>query len=194
MEMNPDDTVTALHPLPCGRTVEDVWDELESGELSAHRAGCPHCRTAQAGLEQLIEATQLLIDDPVEVPGGLLDRIMTAVRADLNLGRTIPLPAEPATVEVSVHALAAVLRYAVDGTSGVRARQCRIELTETGSVQVWMSVALEFGAGQVDALDEARQRVALALRGQIGLELESLDFEVVDVWTKPGPQNPGARS
>ncbi|MET7280402.1 Asp23/Gls24 family envelope stress response protein [Kribbella sp. NPDC005582] len=194
MEMNPDDTVTALHPLPCGRTVEDVWDELESGELSAHRADCPHCRTAQAGLEQLIEATQLLIDDPVEVPGGLLDRIMTAVRADLNLGRTIPLPTEPAAIEVSVHALAAVLRYAVDGTSGVRARQCRIELTQPGSVAVWMSVALEFGAGQVGALDEARQRVAMALRGQVGLELDTLDFEVVDVWTTPGPQSPGSRS
>ncbi|WP_405059542.1 hypothetical protein OG474_43385 [Kribbella sp. NBC_01505] len=191
MEMNPEDAVTDLHPLPCGRTVEDVWDELESGELSAHRATCPHCRTAQAGLEQLIEATQFLIDDPVEVPGGLLDRIMTAVRADLNLGRTIPLPTEPAEVEVSVHALNAVLRYAVDGTTGVRARQCRIEQSETqpGAVRVWMSVALEFGAGQVGALDEARQRVALALRGQIGLELESLDFEVVDVWTRPGAQS-----
>jgi hypothetical protein len=188
MEMNPEDAVTDLHPLPCGRTVEEVWDELESGELSAHRATCPHCQTAQAGLAQLAEATQFLIDDPVEVPGGLLDRIMTAVRADLNLGRTIPLPTEPAEVEVSVHALAAVLRYAVDGTTGVRARQCRIESSETdpGSIRVWMSVALEFGAGQVGALDEARQRVSLALRGQIGLELESLDFEVVDVWTNPG--------
>ncbi|TDD51512.1 Asp23/Gls24 family envelope stress response protein [Kribbella antibiotica] len=185
MEMNPEDAVTDLHPLPCGRTVEDVWDEIESGELSEHRATCPHCRTAQAGLEQLIEATQFLIDDPVDVPSGLLDRIMTAVRADLNLGRTIPLSTEPAEVEVSVHALNAVLRYAVDGTTGVRARQCRIELSEPGAVRVWMSVALEFGAGQVGALDEARQRVSLALRGQIGLELESLDFEVVDVWTKP---------
>jgi len=191
--MNPDDAVTDLHPLPCGRTVEEVWEELESGELSAHRATCPHCRTAQAGLEQLSEATQFLIDDPVEVPGGLLDRIMTAVRADLNLGRTIALPTESAAaeVEVSVHALAAVLRYAVDATTGVRARQCRIELSESqpGAARVWMSVALEFGAGQVGALEEARQRVALALRGQIGLELESLDFEVVDVWTNPGTQS-----
>ncbi|GAA0581991.1 Asp23/Gls24 family envelope stress response protein [Kribbella sandramycini] len=188
MEMNPptDDTATTgLHPLPCGRTVEDVWDDLESDAPSNHLQTCPHCRTAQAGLEQLAAATSLLIDDPVDVPSGLLDRIMTAVRADLNLGHTIPLPTGSADVQVSMHALAAVLRYAVDGTIGVRARQCRIEPAGEHAVRVWISVALQFGAGQVGALEEARERVALALRGQIGLELEALDFEVVDVWTQP---------
>jgi hypothetical protein len=182
MEMNPTDE-TDLHALDCGRTVEEVWDELESGTTGAHLAGCPHCQTARASLEQLAEATSLLIDDPVEVPSGILDRIMTAVRADLNLGRTIPLPAGDAEVELSVHALAAVLRYAVDGVPGVRARQCRITQDRPGAVTVWMSVALKFGSGQVDELEEARGRVALALRGQVGLELDALDFEVVDVWT-----------
>ena len=184
MEMNPTDR-TDLHALDCGRTVEDVWDQLESGAEDAHLAGCPHCRTARSSLEQLAEATSLLIDDPVEVPSGLLDRIMTAVRADLNLGRTIPLPAGDAQVEVSVHALAAVLRYAVDGVAGIRARQCRVELSpdRPDAVRVWMSVALKFGSGQVGELEEARARIVLALRGQIGLELDTLDFEVVDVWT-----------
>jgi hypothetical protein len=32
-------------------------------------------------------------------------------------------------------------------------------------------------------LDEARRRVAAALPERIGLELETLDFEVADVWT-----------
>ncbi|MGW6278520.1 hypothetical protein [Kribbella sp. NPDC055071] len=184
MEMNPTDQ-TDLHALPCGRTVEDVWDELEAGAAGAHLAGCPHCQTARASLEQLVEATSQLIDDPVQVPSGLLDRIMTAVRADLNLGRTIPLPTGDAQVELSVHALAAVLRYAVDGVPGIRARQCKVEVSpeRPGAVQVWMSVSLRFGSGQVDQLEEARGRVALALRGQIGLELDTLDFEVVDVWT-----------
>ncbi|MFF0341401.1 Asp23/Gls24 family envelope stress response protein [Kribbella sp. NPDC004875] len=185
MEMNPGNPVTDLHPLACGRTVEDVWDELDSGTPSAHLTDCPHCRTARAGLEQLAEATAFLIDDPVEVPTGLLDRIMTAVRADLNLGRTLPLPAGSAEVELSVSALAAVLRYAVDGVPGIRARQCRIELASPEAVRVTMTVALKFGSGQVTALDQARERVAAALRGQIGYDLDRLDFEVVDVWTDP---------
>jgi hypothetical protein len=177
--------VTGLHPLACGRTVEDVWDELDGGTPSAHLSSCPHCRTARAGLEQLAEATAFLIDDPVEVPSGLLDRIMTAVRADLNLGQTIPLGSPD--VELSVPALAAVLRYAVDGVAGIRARKCQVSVVagRPDAVRVSMTVALRFGSGQVAALEEARERVAAALRGQVGYELDRLDFEVVDVWTDP---------
>lgn len=185
MEMTPE--TTELHPLACGRTVEDVWEELDSGTPSAHLIDCPHCRTARAGLEQLAEATAFLIDDPVEVPSGLLDRIMTSVRADVYLGRTIPLPTGAAEVELSVSALAAVLRYAVDAVPGIRARQCRIELVpeRPDAVRVSMTVALRFGSGQVDALEFARERVASALRGQVGYDLDRLDFDVVDVWTDP---------
>lgn len=177
--------VTDLHPLACGRTVEDVWDELDSGTPSAHLAGCPHCLTARASLEQLAAATAVLIDDPVDVPTGLLDRIMTAVRADVNLGRTLPLGS--ADVELSVPALAAVLRYAVDAVPGIRARQCRIELVDDrpDTVRVSMTVALKFGAGQVAALEQARDRATTALHAQVGYIVESLDFEVVDVWTDP---------
>jgi hypothetical protein len=180
MEMKP--TQEALHLLPCGRSVEDVWDDLEAGRVTDHALTCPHCITARAGLDELTEATRALIDDPAEPPAGFLDKIMGAVRADLSLARTIPLSAQ---VDISQYALAAVLRYAVDGVDGIRARQCRIEVSPDNalSVRVWMSVALRFGSGQVTALDEARRRVAAALPERIGLELEALDFEVVDVWT-----------
>ncbi|WBQ02811.1 hypothetical protein [Kribbella sp. CA-293567] len=185
MEMNP--TQETGHPLPCGQSVEGVWDDMEAGRVTEHALHCPHCTTARASLDELTEATRTLIDDPAEPPAGFLDKIMTAVRADLSLGRTIPLPTATAQVDISTHALAAVLRYAVDGVDGVRAHQCRIELSpdDPRAVRVWMSVALRFGSGQVSALDEARRRVAAALPERIGLELETLDFEVVDVWIDP---------
>ncbi|QNE16872.1 Asp23/Gls24 family envelope stress response protein [Kribbella qitaiheensis] len=185
MEMKP--TQETAHLLPCGRSVEDVWDDLEAGRVTDHALRCPHCTTARAGLDELTEATRLLIDDPIEPPVGFLDKIMTAVRADLSLGRSIPLTSQ---VDVSTYALAAVLRYAVDGVDGVRAHECRIEVApdNPGAVRVWMSVALRFGSGQVTALDQARHRVAAALPERIGLELETLDFEVVDVWMEPGEQ------
>jgi len=182
MEMNP--TQETAHLLPCGRSVEDVWDDLEAGRVTDHALHCPHCTTAQASLDDLTEATRALIDDPAEPPAGLLDKIMTAVRADLNLGRRIPLTPR---VDISTHALAAVLRYAVDGVEGIRAQQCRIEVSpdDPRAVRVRMSVSLRFGSGQVTALDEARRRVVAALPERIGLELETLDFEVADVWTDP---------
>jgi uncharacterized alkaline shock family protein YloU len=184
MEMNPTET-QAGHPLPCGRTVEDVWDDIEADRITTHGLDCPHCTTARASLNRLTEATRALIDDPAEPPAGLLDKIMTAVRADLSHGPTLALPSPHGEIDISTHALATVLRYIVDGVDGIRAHQCRIETLadRPQSLRVWMSVALRYGSGQVAALDEARRRVAAALPERIGLDLDTLNFTAVDVWT-----------
>lgn len=188
MEMNPVRLSTDDYLLPCGQTVETVWADLETGRVTAHGLDCPHCTTTRASLSQLAEATRLLVDDAAELPAGMLDTIMAAVRADLSLTRTIELPTRAAYVDISFHALAAVLRYVVDGVDGVRAHECRVEPApdqpghEPGTVRVWMSVSLRFGSGRVAALDDARRRVATALPERIGLQLDTLDFEVADIW------------
>ncbi|MBJ7607877.1 MAG: Asp23/Gls24 family envelope stress response protein [Candidatus Dormibacteraeota bacterium] len=194
MAMNPNTPPTthqagAEHPLACGCSVEQVWDDMQAGHASAHAADCPHCLTARASLEQMAEATRLLIDEPVNPPSGLLDQIMNAVRADLARGDAIALPALSGTIDISASALAAVLRFAVDGVDGVRAHRCRIVVDPTvaHTVRVWMSVSLRYGSGEVTALDQARQRVGAALSARIGLVLDTLDFEVTDVWIADAP-------
>lgn len=172
------------HRLVCGRSVEQVWVELEVGRISGHAAGCRHCSTARASLEQLAEATAELVADPVEPPPGLLDRIMSAVRAELTDGDPIPLPAPAGRVDISTHALAAVLRFAVDVVPGLRAHRCRIDLVpdQPFTVRVWMSVSLSYGAGRIDAVEAARARVRAVLSERIGLGLQRLDIELTDVW------------
>lgn len=201
MAMNPDDanhgSATAVpdadhreHALPCGRTVEAVWTELEAGELSPHTTDCPHCTTARASLTRLMEATRLLIDDPVVPPTGMLDRIMDAVRADLVRASAIPVPAPAGLggIDVSIPALAAVLRFAVDGIDGIRAQRCRVELDpdQPYTVRVTMSVSLRYSAtlptGRVELLEQARERVRTVLGEQIGLRLAGLDLAIADVW------------
>ncbi len=106
MAMNPNVPATgtrAEHLLACGRSVEQVWAELEAGQISAHAADCPHCTTARASLEQLAQATALLVDEPVEPPTGLLDKIMAADGAG-----------DPARAAVNMAAMNA-LTTALDG-------------------------------------------------------------------------------
>lgn len=195
MAMNPDAgqgpepdpaAVGVLHGLRCGRTVEDVAAQVEAGRFSDHTLGCPHCATARASLEQLAEATRELVDDPVEPPPGLFDRILDAVRADLLSTGAVPLP-EPG-VDVSTHALAAVLRYAVDTVEGLRAHRCRVEPVPDAphTVRVWMSVSLHYPGGRIDALGTARDRIRAALSERIGLDLAELDLEVTDLWLDGG--------
>lgn len=183
MALNRDDTRTD-HALPCGRSVEQVWDDREAGRTGPH-PDCAHCATARRSLDQLAEATQLLVDDPAEPASGLLDRIMAAVRADLSQSEVVALPAPG--VDISTQALASVLRFAVDSVDGVRAQRCRVAVDELDphAVAVAMTVSLRFGSGQVTALDDVRRRVSAALSARVGLRLGSLDLEVADVWVGP---------
>lgn len=172
------------HSLPCRRSVEQVWEDRDAGR-AAPDPNCPHCATARRSLDQLAEATQLLVDDPAEPDSTLLDRIMAAVRADLSQTDTIALPAPG--VDVSTQALAAVLRFAVDSVDGVRAQRCTVvaavdRTRELDAVDVTMTVSLRFGSGEIEALREVRQRVGTALSSRIGLRLGRLDLEVADVW------------
>jgi hypothetical protein len=203
MAMNPDDdgtrrpgteratTADPRYDLPCGRSVEDVWEELEAGTTSEHTAGCPHCSTARTSLDQLAEATRELVEDPIEAPPGLFDRILGAVRADLAVGDALALPTPAGGADVSTTALAAVLRYAVDSVAGVRAHRCRVEpdAAVPHAVRVWMSVSLDYRSGRVEALDVARDRIRTALSQRIGLQLSGLDLELTDLWLD-GPAAP----
>lgn len=178
------------HPLPCGRLVEDVFDDLETGRVDDHALSCEHCATARRSLQNLAAATQALLEEePPEPPPALLDRIMQAVRADLRHGEVLPLPTALGSADVSEHAVAAVLRYAADTVAGVRARSCRIttDTDRPGTVHVFMSLSLRYRAGPAEhLLGEIRRRVAAALAGQVGLLAHTIDLAVVDLWPQEG--------
>ncbi len=180
------------HPLLCGRLVEDLFDDLEAGRTDAHSAGCEHCATARRSLHQLAQATRLLVDDPAVPPPRLLERVMSAVRADLGRGAVLPLPAVLGPADVAERAVAVVLRYAADSVAGVWARSCRIdpEPDRPGAAWIRMTLSLRYGTGPAEPLlAEVRRRVSTALSGQVGLRAHTIDLELVDIW----PWSPGDR-
>jgi len=179
------------HLLRCGRLVEDILDDLEAGRLDDHAMVCEHCSTARRSLESLSEATQALVEDSAEPPPALLDRIMQAARAELRRGEVLCLPSELGPADVSERAVAAVLRYAADTVSGVRARSCRVTMDpgrDVGTVRIHLSLSLRYRAGPAEQLLIAvRRRVAATLAGQVGLRAETIDLEVVDLWPEERP-------
>ncbi len=171
------------HLLPCGRSVEDVLDNLDAGR-DDHT--CEHCATARRSLENLMEATAALVADPSEPPPNLLDRIMQAVRVEARRGDVLALEgADHGPADVSEVAVAAVLRFAADSVDGVWARSCHItvEPESAGTIAVAMTLSLRYGSGPADGLlGEVRGRLAAALAGQVGLHAHRVDLEIVDVW------------
>lgn len=174
------------HPLPCGRLVEDVFDDLDAGRSDDHSTTCEHCVTARRSLDTLTAATRALIDDVAEPPSNLLDRIMAAVRAEVRRGDVLPLgDGGFGPVDISEQAVAAVLRYAADTVDGVWARSCHVsaEAGRAVTVTLSLSLSLRFGAGPAERLvDHVRERLAAALAGQVGLRAGRIDLRIEDVW------------
>ena len=189
MAVNP--TTDRDYRLPCGRDVEQVWwrlDAVAAGLADEHESSCPHCAAARASLTALRTATRELIEDPVAPPPDLFGRIMFAVRAEVRRGRTLELPTpQPGAVQISEEAVAAVLRYAADSVSGVRARGCRVRVAEhrpdeEAVIDVEMSVTVRMGgSGVAELMPLVRERVRTAAAARVGMTLGRLDLTVVDI-------------
>ncbi|WP_040837196.1 anti-sigma factor family protein [Nocardia brevicatena] len=189
------ETTEPDYRLPCGRDLEQVWERLdavESGHADAHEIDCQHCRAARESLKALREATRQLIDEPEAPPPDLSERIMSTVRAEMRRGRILALPtSRPGQVQISEQAVAAVVRYAADSVSGVRARRCRVAAADAGPggehlVDIELTVAIRFGADTAESLTAVRERVRIALPERIGTAVHRFDVHLGDVYTENG--------
>ncbi|NIH83431.1 Asp23/Gls24 family envelope stress response protein [Amycolatopsis granulosa] len=180
------------HDLPCGRSLEEVWDTLgavEAGFATDHDLTCPHCSTARGSLLALRDATRELAAEEAEPSRDLTEKIMAAVRNDVRrYGRMVPLPAaEAGRLEVSSAAVAAVLRFAADGMDGIRGRRCRVTPTGVDAdgqtlIEAELTVAAAYRVELDEVLDRLRERVSAACASGIGVRLVRLDLTVEDVY------------
>ncbi|MGW1884536.1 hypothetical protein [Streptomyces sp. NPDC001970] len=173
--------------LPCGRSVDTVWerlDPMDTGVADAHELTCEYCSAARQCLVILQEVTGRLASEETGPPLGLTGRIMSAVRAEVRRHHMLALPTpEPGGVHISEQAVAAVLRRAADSVDGVRARRCRITVTETeGAMEVAMSLAVAYRRFSANAVDEVRERVRAAAAARVGITLVRLDLTVEDLY------------
>jgi len=194
--------------LPCGRPAARVWERAATGRLDAHERTCQYCQAVVTDQALLARAARELTADPQEPPPGLLERVMSMVRAELQHDY-LPLPARHGPARVEHGPAASVLRHAVDQMAGVRARSCRIVLADEQpnprppkdggpapgqppGALVRLSVAVVFGADLLSVAARAQQMVLAAAEQLLGLPVEAVDVEVVDVFP-PADRNGEAK-
>ncbi|MFE9093732.1 hypothetical protein [Streptomyces sp. NPDC007264] len=183
--------------LACGRPLSRVWEQAQDAAPVAdpHTASCPHCREAVEGLAAVNAATRALrAEDP---PGlrALADRVMNAVRAEVRLGRLLPLAAPDLDLRIAESAAAKVLRQAADTVPGARAATCRlVPAGEGADVRVAMTLAAALGRPLPDRVRQVRRSVLRSAGQDLGLAVTAVDITVVDVlepWPPFGPAGPG---
>lgn len=191
--------------LPCGRelsVVWEAWDALESapgaGALQVtapdvagwhvsdpHLVECPYCSAALADLASLSAAVERT--RAVEPPGpaevsDLTARVMDIVRLELRPGRPLPLGEPDDDLWIVEAAAARAFRAAAESLPGVRAGSCRVSPRERGPVHVRLEVAAGVQLNLPELAEEIRSRVAESARDAIGIEVESIDVLVVDLF------------
>ncbi|MFE7125142.1 hypothetical protein [Streptomyces sp. NPDC057617] len=168
--------------LPCGRLVSHVWAQARAGtgQDDPHTAGCAYCREAVEGLTALDSATRAL---RAERPAAhtVADRVLRAVRAELRLGRLLPLDDPAGELRIAETAAAKVLRRAADRVPGVRAASCRLTPDGDTDVTITMTLATTLDRPLPLRATEVRRAVAYAARQQLGLAVSGIDLKIVSV-------------
>ncbi|MGQ5655793.1 hypothetical protein ACUJ8H_38245 [Streptomyces sp. EKR5.2] len=169
--------------LPCGRLLSKAWEQAQDATPTTdpHAASCPHCREAVEGLATLNAATRALrAKDP---PGlqALAHRVMDIVRAEVRLGRLLPLADTVLDLRIAESAAAKVLRRAADAVSGARAATCRLAPEGEGTgVQVTMTLAAALERPLPDTVNQVRRSIIHAAEQALGLAVTTVDIIVVD--------------
>jgi hypothetical protein len=189
--------------LACGRDAAKVWERAAAGRPSTHERACPHCQAVADDQRLLATAVAALVDEAVEPPTSLTERVMGAVLAELRPAHYLPLPTRHGHARIDRVTAAGVLRHAVAQMSALRVRSCQIHLIEpsgsdttsdgTGTglipgsptVRINISVTARFGADLLSATARVRQMILAAAEDLLGLPVATVDVEVVDVFEDP---------
>lgn len=173
-----------IAPLACGRDAALVWDRAADGRPpDAHERGCPYCSAVYADARRLDAPVRRMAVEPMEPPPSALDAVLEKVRATLPPEEALLLDSPLGPNRLARTAAAAVLRAAVDGLDGMRARSCRIEQHGPGTTaDVGLTVSVRFGLDLPSATARVRRTVIAAGEQALGMPLRRVDIEVVDLW------------
>ncbi|WP_318199256.1 hypothetical protein [Streptomyces sp. SCL15-4] len=181
--------------LPCGRLLSRVWEQARDAASAAdpHTVSCPHCREAVEGLATVDAATRALRAEDAAAHHALAGRVMDTVRAEVRLGRLLPLTDPDRDLRITEHAAARVLRQAADAVPGARTASCRLAPEGEAGVRVTMTLAVAADRPLPDRAGEVRRSVLHSAGQDLGLALTAVDITVVDLLAPepPPPPRPG---
>ncbi|MFF8731571.1 hypothetical protein ACF073_34540 [Streptomyces sp. NPDC015171] len=180
--------------LPCGRLLSRVWEQArdEAPAADPHTVSCPYCREAVEGLAAVNAVTRALCAEDTSGLHVLADRVMDIVRAEVRLGRLLPLADPDRDLRIAECTAAKVLRRAADTVPGARAAICRFTPAGEGAgVRVTMTLAAALDSPLPERVHQVRRSVLHSAGADLGLAVTAVDITVADV-LEPWPPPVGA--
>lgn len=183
--------------LGCGRTIAQVWERIDVPP-DEHEATCPDCSDARRSLQHLATSTRELRsrdeqDRLLQVPDGVLDRVLDVARAEVRRGRTLPLrqpaPEADPTLTVSEQTVADLVRRVADRDPDVEARRCSVAELEDGTrppgevaaLRVELRLSVAVGAPIPAVTAGLRRQIVEEVADVVGVVVPRVDLIVEDV-------------
>lgn len=178
--------------LDCGKTIDEISDYLESGRSPRDPdiETCPECLNALDALSRAGRLSrELIAADAAELPEpseNWFHGVMTAVRAELRAGRSIPLshPDPRVSMSVTEGAVQALIRASGDAIEGVYIGHSRIvgdvEVPDA-PIEIDITASVAWGESLPAAAGAVRRAVSEALSQHTELNVTAVDVTVEDL-------------
>ncbi|RZT89012.1 cell envelope-related Asp23 family protein [Pseudonocardia sediminis] len=109
--------------LPCGRSVDDVLDQVADGrgtERDAHQAQCPHCQAALSEYERIWAPVRELGDERVQAPDSILETALAQIRRAIEHPDYGVITSPDGLTRVSARVVVVAARQGAQQVPGVR--------------------------------------------------------------------------
>lgn len=178
--------------LDCGKTVDEISDYLEGGRspYDPEIETCPECLNALDALSRAGRLSrELIAADATELPEpseSWFHGIMTAVRAELRAGRSIPLshPDPRVNITLTEGAVQALIRATGDEIDGVYIGHSSIvgDVEQPGApIAIDITASVAWGQPLPSTAGRVRRAVADALAAHTELNITAIDVAVEDL-------------
>lgn len=181
--------------LPCGRSADDLLDQVASGRLGlrdAHQASCLHCLAALSEYERLWEPIRQLAARRVVVPPSRIDRVLRQLRGALSEPGFAELDDPTGSIRIAARVVLGTARRSAQSVPGVRVALSRAADHGSaatgvsagvagGSVAIEVTVAADYGIDLELLARRIRWTVADQIHRYTGLTCTAVSVIIDDV-------------
>jgi uncharacterized alkaline shock family protein YloU len=174
--------------LACGTSLEALIDQVAEDQTppdAAHQAACAYCQAALLALGEAWGDLQAFAREPVPVPVGLTERIMSRIGALIErVGDSVVLVGARGETLVSQRVIGRVARAAALTVPGVvlpSALRIVVDPRDRGRVRLGLRLVIAFGPSIEALADAVRERVGAVVSAQTGARVAGVDIAVQDI-------------
>ena len=191
-----DEEMERERPLLCGRSADELLDQVAAGRghvRDEHQQGCVHCQAALGEYGRLWAPMADLAAEEVVAPEGRFDQVLRRLRGALSEPDYAVLPGPDGLTRIAARVVVVTARRSAQSVPGVRVALSRalsgddepggdvVAGVAGASTAVEITLAADYGEDLNALADRVRATVADRIREITGLSTTELTVVIDDV-------------